>query len=179
MALTATLYRFTIEVSDITRGNYETLDLRVAMHPSESMPYFVTRVLAYVLNSTEGLEFSSGGLSDTEVPAMALLGRHGSTDLVIEIGSPTARRLHKTMKSCDRLKVYTYKNIESLLAEVRAEKVHKAEEIEFFALDPKFLEDLAARLKKDNRWSILHDEGQLTVYVGEGSFITEVVKRSI
>lgn len=178
MALTATLYRFTLEVSDITRGVYETLEMRVPMHPSESMSYLMARLLAFALNATEGLEFSPGGLSDTDAPAITLAGRHGTPALVIEIGSPMPRRLHKAMKATDALKVYTYKNIESLLTEVRAEKVHHAEEIEFYYLDPKFLEELSLVLKRDNRWAILHDEGRLTVHVGEMAFETEIVRRT-
>ena len=43
MALSATVYHFQIELSDVDRGVYEALDLRVARHPSESTPYLLTR----------------------------------------------------------------------------------------------------------------------------------------
>ena len=46
MALSATVYHIQIELSDVDRGVYEALDLRVARHPSESMPYLLTRVIA-------------------------------------------------------------------------------------------------------------------------------------
>ena len=49
MALTATVYNFDIELADMDRGVYETLDLRVARHPSESAEYMVVRVLAFCL----------------------------------------------------------------------------------------------------------------------------------
>ena len=58
MAQPSTLYRFRIDLTDIDRGVYETLDLRLAMHPSESETYLVTRVLAYALNYASDLEFS-------------------------------------------------------------------------------------------------------------------------
>ena len=45
MALTATIYNFDVELADNDRGVYESLDLRVAMHPSESPDYLATRVL--------------------------------------------------------------------------------------------------------------------------------------
>jgi uncharacterized protein YaeQ len=60
MALTATIYNFEIELADADRRVYESLALRVARHPSESEEYLVTRVLAYVLELTEGIEFSRG-----------------------------------------------------------------------------------------------------------------------
>ena len=39
MALTATMHHFQITLSDVDRGVYEALDLRVARHPSETMRY--------------------------------------------------------------------------------------------------------------------------------------------
>ena len=35
MALTATIYTFTIQLSDVDRAVYETLTLKVARHPFE------------------------------------------------------------------------------------------------------------------------------------------------
>jgi len=71
MALTATIYNFDIELADADRHVYESLALRVARHPSESEEYLVTRVLAYVLEFTEGIDFSRG-VSDPEEPALAV-----------------------------------------------------------------------------------------------------------
>jgi uncharacterized protein YaeQ len=34
VALTATLFNFTIELADVDRGVYESLSLKVAQHPS-------------------------------------------------------------------------------------------------------------------------------------------------
>ncbi|MGH9750400.1 MAG: YaeQ family protein, partial [Candidatus Polarisedimenticolia bacterium] len=41
MALTATMHAFDIELADADRGVYETLELRVARHPSESVEYLL------------------------------------------------------------------------------------------------------------------------------------------
>ena len=49
MTLSSTVYNFDIQLSDVDRGVYETLSLRVAQHPSETDDYLVTRVLAYCL----------------------------------------------------------------------------------------------------------------------------------
>jgi uncharacterized protein YaeQ len=174
MALTVTLYRFQIELSDIARGVYETLDFRVAQHPSEALPYMLTRVLAFALNSQEGLEFSPTGLHDPDAAAIQILDLSGGTKLLIEVGSPSARKLHKATKTARQVKVYTYKNPESLLAEIRSEKVHRAEDIEVFSLAPSFLEELAAVLKRDNRWALLFDDGTISIQVGEASIAGEL-----
>src|SRR3954468_20360569 len=108
MALTATVRRFEIALSDTDRGVYETLDWRVAQHPSESERYLVARVLARALEHAEGLEFSKGGVSDDTEPALVQRDLRGDLRAWIEIGSPTPERLHKATKACARVAVYAW-----------------------------------------------------------------------
>jgi uncharacterized protein YaeQ len=54
MALGATIYLFNIDLADSDRGVYQPLELRVARHPSEGEEYFLTRVLAYCFEYSEG-----------------------------------------------------------------------------------------------------------------------------
>lgn len=61
----ATIYRFHLDLSDIDRSIYEKLDLRLALHPSESIPYLLTRLIAFALNVEPSLKFSKG-LSDPD-----------------------------------------------------------------------------------------------------------------
>jgi uncharacterized protein YaeQ len=168
------LYHFTLEISDIDRGVYETLDFRLAQHPSETGSYLLTRVLAFALSYVDGLEFSSAGLSDPEAPAMKSLGVHGGNDLWIEIGNPSARKLHKASKAARQVVVYTYKNPEVLLEDLRANQVHRGDEILIFAFDPPFLQALEERLEKNNRWSVLHQQGHVDVEMAGFSLATEV-----
>ncbi len=174
MATTTTLYRFQIELSDIQRAVYETLDFRVAQHPSEHMPYLLTRVLAFILNTQEGLAFSATGLHDPDTAAISILDSFGGFKLVIEIGSPSARKLHKATKISKDVKVYTYKTPERFMSELQEEKIHRGEEIEFYSFSAEFLEQLALVIKRDNRWSVLVDDGAVTIQVGEESISGEL-----
>src|SRR5687767_4672791 len=94
VALTATIYNFSIQLSDVDRGAYESLSLKVARHPSESEEYLLTRVLAYCLEYAEGIAFSSGGLSDPDEPPIMVRDLTGAMQTWIEIGAPDAARLH-------------------------------------------------------------------------------------
>jgi uncharacterized protein YaeQ len=49
MAQAATIFVVSIDLSDLDRGVYETLELRVARHPSETAEYMLVRLLAYCL----------------------------------------------------------------------------------------------------------------------------------
>lgn len=179
MALPSTLYRFHLNVSDVDQGAYKTLDLRTAMHPSESPAYLITRVIAYALNEREFLEMSPEGLSDPDKPALQAATPGGDILLWIEIGNPSARKLHKAAKAAREVRVYTYKDPELLLKEIRENKVHKAESIGIWSLDPRFLDRLAPRLERKNEWDVMLNDGVLTVSVGADSESAELIKHQV
>jgi len=160
---TPSLYRFRIELSNIDQGVYEGLDFRLVLHPSETHAYLLTRMIAYSLNAQEGLVFSPSGLSDPDTPAISMDDPRGGLALWIEIGNPSARRLHKATKAARRVMVYTYKNPELLIAEIRGGNIFQSERIEVFALAEPFLSELEAALERDNSWSVLLSDGLLTV----------------
>jgi uncharacterized protein YaeQ len=176
MAHPVTLYRFRIELSDIERNVYDTLELRLAMHPSESMTYLLTRVMAFVLNSGPELEFSPQGLGDPEVPALQAKSASGNIDLWIEVGSPSAKKIHKAAKAARQVKVYTYKDPKALLKELSTQHIHRLSEIGFFAFKPKQLERLESQVVRDNRWTVVRQEGVVTVSIGENSEELEVLE---
>ena len=109
MALTATIYNVDIDLSDADRGVYEALALRVARHPSESEDFLVTRVLAYALEFTEGIEFSAG-LSTPDEPAITVKDLTGRLRAWIEVGTPDSDRLHRASKRAERVAVYVHKD---------------------------------------------------------------------
>jgi uncharacterized protein YaeQ len=172
--MSVALYRFQINLSDVDRGCYEQLDFRLMQHPSENLAFLLTRMLAYALNYQDGLAFSAEGLCNPDDPCLSKPDPKGGMALWIEVGNPSARRLHKAAKAATQVKVYTYKNPQSLLEEVAREKVYNSERIELFAVEPAFLDKLEALLERDNEWDVMHNEGSLTVNVGDVSEATEL-----
>lgn len=173
------LYRFSVELSDVDRGLYTSLDFRAAQHPSEIPAYLLTRALAYALSYQDGLEFAAGGLSDPEAPALRAIGHHGATELWIEIGNPSAKKLHKACKTARVVQVYTYKSAQVLIDDIKNNQVHRAGEIEIYSIEMKFLEALEKQLTKNNRWTLLVQQGRLDLSTGSQSFSTEVQKLSV
>ncbi len=146
MALSATIYNFTVRLADADRGVYESLELKVARHPSEAEEHLVTRVLAYCLEYTEGLAFSRG-LSDPDVPALAVRDLTGVLRAWIDIGAPDAARLHKASKAAPRVAVYTHK-APQLLRQIEGERIHRAETLEVYDLDRELIAGLVRRLQR-------------------------------
>ena len=79
-----------LTLSDVDREVYETLELRPARHPSESMRYLLTRTLGYCLSFEEGIVFSRGGLSSAEEPPVSVFDPTGVRTARIDVGSPSA-----------------------------------------------------------------------------------------
>jgi uncharacterized protein YaeQ len=167
MALPSKLYRFKIELSDLEKATYQSLDFRVAQHPSESLSYMLTRVLAYTLSFEEGIEFSPAGLGDPDVASIRVMTMGGNQKVWIEIGNPSAKKIHKASKAASKVKIYTYKDPQVLLNELNSETIHRKDELEIFSISAKFLDQLEKQIQKDNKWTVINMDGAIMVN-GEG-----------
>src|SRR4029077_14989652 len=160
MALTATIYSFDTELADIDRGVYETLSLRMARQPSETVEYMFTRFLAYCLEYTEGIELTEGVAAGDE-PAVLVRDLTGRVTAWIEVGMPDAPRVHRGSKLAGRVAIYTHRNIAKVLAELGGGHVHRAAEIPVYEFGHGFIDDVAASLQRRERVSLSVTERQI------------------
>ncbi len=107
MALKPTIYKFRIALSDMNRELYDTLNLTVALHPSENQERMMARVLAYCLNAQEFLEFTKG-LSAIEEPDIWVRTLDDQLMLWIDIGEPAVERVKKATRLARAVKVYSF-----------------------------------------------------------------------
>ncbi|HEY7792021.1 MAG TPA: YaeQ family protein [Vicinamibacterales bacterium] len=175
MALTATIYNFDIELTDTDRQVYESLALRVARHPSESEEYLVTRVLAYLLEFSDGIAFSRG-VSDPDQPAIVVRDLTGATSVWIDIGTPDAARLHKASKTARRVVVYTHKDPAQFLKQLDGERIHRADALELYAIDRVLVSALVARLERRVAFSLSIADRELYVSIGADNLAGAVVR---
>jgi uncharacterized protein YaeQ len=166
VALTATIYNFDIQLSDVDRGVYETLALRVARHPSETEEYLVTRVLAYCLEYADGVSFGKG-LAEPDEPAISVRDLTGDITAWIEIGSPDAERLHRASKASPRVAVYTHKDGAALVRQLAGARIHRSETVEIFAISRPLLDALVERLDRRTRFDLAVTERHLYVTIGD------------
>jgi uncharacterized protein YaeQ len=163
MALGSTVYNFEVDLADNDRGVYESLSLRVARHPSESEEYLVARVLAYLLEYQEGIEFSRGGLSEPDDPPLAIRDLTGAYRAWIEIGTPDAERLHRASKASPRVAVYVHKDPSQWLARLAGERIHRADSLQIWALDRSLLDKLVTALERRMTFSLAITDRELFV----------------
>src|SRR4029077_13717133 len=153
MALTATIYSFDTELADIDRGVYETLSLRMARQPSETVEYMFTRFLAYCLEYTEGIELTEGVAAGDE-PAVLVRDLTGRITAWVEVGMPDAQRVHRGSKLAGRVALYTHRTIAKVLAELAGRKIHQAEAIPVYEFGRGFVEAVAAVLQRREKISV-------------------------
>jgi uncharacterized protein YaeQ len=178
VALTATIYHFEIDLSDVDRSVYQLLDLRLAQHPSESMRFMLARAIAYCLFYDEGISFSKG-LSTTDEPALWVKDLQGNVTLWIDVGSPSAERLHKASKAAPRVVVVTQHDPEVLKRQLRGQGIHREREIEIYALGPRFLDDIESKIDRHTHWELVRNEGELYATIAGQSFSTTWQRHSI
>ncbi len=175
MALTATIFNFDVELADNDRGVYESLALRVAQHPSESGEYLVARVLAYLLEYREGIEFSRG-VSEPDEPTISIRDLTGKLTTWIEIGTPDSARLHKASKAAQRVAVYCHKEGSQWLKGLAAAGLPRAEDIEIYAFDRAFIGDMASRLERRIAFSMSVNEREIYLSIGSDNLTSKVTR---
>jgi len=164
VALTATVRRYEIVLSDSDRGVYETLELRVAQHPSESDRYLAARVLARCLEHDEGLDFTRGLEADDE-PALWNKDLDGTLRTWIEVGAPSTERLHRAAKKA-AVVIYAFKQPRKILEDGVAASAHGVAGWRVVELEPAFLDRIAERTDKVNRWELAVAGGALYLTIG-------------
>jgi uncharacterized protein YaeQ len=178
MALSSTIYNFEIQLSDVDRGVYETLSLKVARHPSETEEHLATRVLAYCLEHTEGIAFSRG-LANPDEPALSVRDLTGTLLAWIDIGAPDAARLHKASKAAPRVAVYTHKDPAVLLSQLSGERIHRADALEIYSFDRELLSGFVSHLARRTAFDLSITDRHIFMNVDGATLSGEIVRHGL
>ena len=178
MALTSTIYNAAVDISDVDRGVYQSIAVRLALHPSETMEYMATRLLAYCLEYTEGIEMTAG-LSDGDEPAIVVRDLTGRVTAWIEVGLPDADRLHRASKFAERVAVYTHRDPGILLGQLEGRRIHRADDVAIYSFAGSFIKDFAACIERRVEISLSVTEQHLYLDVGGHSLSTTIERHRL
>ena len=107
MAQKATIYKVELSVSDMDRHYYDTHNLTVAKHPSETDERLMVRILSFALNAHEQLEFSRGLSTDGE-PDIWQKSLSGELELWVTLGLPSEKIVRQSCGKAKKVIVYCY-----------------------------------------------------------------------
>jgi uncharacterized protein YaeQ len=178
VAQTATIYTLAVELADVDRGVYETLNLKVARQPSETMEYMLCRLFAYCLEYTEGIAFTQGVAAGDE-PAVLVRDLTGRITAWIEVGMPDADRLHRGSKLAGRAAVYTHRDVTNVLQQLVGKPIYNAAQIPIYALDRPLIARLAELLERRTALTISVTEQMLYIEVAGQTLIGAVTEHRL
>ncbi len=107
MAISATIHKVSLNIANMDTHYYQTHELTVAQHPSETNFRFMIGLVAFARHASDQLVFTRGLSSDDE-PA---LWEKTLTDEIaswIDLGQPVEKRIRKASGRSKKVSVYTY-----------------------------------------------------------------------
>ncbi len=176
MAKNATIYKVELSVTDMDRHYYETHNLTVAKHPSETDERLMVRVLSFALNAHEQLEFTRG-LSTEDEPDLWQKSLSGEIDLWIALGMPGEKIVRQSCGKAKKVMIYCYGGS---TAEMWWEKIKNStsrfanlEVTNFSRDDTRALAELANR---SMRLSVTIQDGDVMVAIDDSTLHVTPVK---
>src|SRR2546428_589063 len=174
MAQTATMYNLSIDLADVDRGVYETLDLRVARQPSETVEYMLMRVFAYCLEYEDGIVMTEGVAAGDD-PAVMVRDLTGRITAWIEVGMPDPDRLHRGLKLAGRAAVYTHRDVRKVLAQLSAANIDRLSTVPVYEFNRAFVDEVAGLLERRSAVSISITERELYLEIRNQTFMTTIM----
>lgn len=108
MAQRSTVYKANINIADMDRGYYADHSITLALHPSETQERMMVRLLAFILNASESLNFARGLSSEDDGPELYEQALNGEIDLWVAFGQPDEKWLRKASHRAKKVLLYTY-----------------------------------------------------------------------
>lgn len=152
MAIKPTIYKLRIALSDLEKNYYDSLNLTVALHPSETLERMTARVLAFCLNAQEGLNFTKG-LSAIDEPDIWLKRLDETIELWIDVGEPAPDRIKKASRQSKHAMVYSFNTKSDVWWEQSKSKI-AFDNIEIVRFNSQDITQLSSLIERTCEWSI-------------------------
>jgi uncharacterized protein YaeQ len=178
MALPSTIYRANIQLSDIDRGVYETIQTTVARHPSETGERLVARLLACCLFHQEGLEFTRG-ISASDEPDLWSKGPDGRVQAWVEVGLPDAERMAKAARHTERVALLACGSALPVWERLQLPKLAGVGNLAVTSVDQGFINRLVELLERNITWEVTISGGTLYLQIAGQSLETPIRERSV
>lgn len=167
MALSSTIHKAELSISDMDRHYYATHALTLARHPSETEERMMARLLAFMLYADERLEFGRG-LSDENEPALWRKAYTEEIEYWIEVGQPDEARIRK---ACGRARHVVIINYGGRSADIWWDKMAGAldrnRNLTVLAIDEADMQQLTSLCDRNMRLQCLIQDGELQIIGGD------------
>jgi uncharacterized protein YaeQ len=162
LALRSTVFKAEVGISDLERHYYKDHVLTLARHPSETDERMMVRLLAFVFNASDTLEFGRG-LSSEDEPALWDRDLTGSVLHWIEVGLPDERVLRRACGRSDKVSVYIYGRGVEQWWQQNGSALAKQEKLQVWRLSALDCSALAALAERGMHLQCTLQEGQVMI----------------
>jgi uncharacterized protein YaeQ len=177
MALSSTIYKAELDISDMDRHYYANHALTLAMHPSENETRLMLRVLAFALHADEALTFTRGLTAEDE-PDLWQKDLTGEIGLWIEVGQPDERRLRKACGRARKVVVYNYgERAAAIWWDKSAKDFAKLDNLSVYVVNDASVKALEAMAARTMRLSFTLQDGD--VWVSDGVSNAQLVSSAL
>ena len=181
MSIKATIYKATIQLSDIDRGVYGDHPITIARHPSETDERMLIRLLAFALNVPAdndhgALEFAKD-LWETDEPALWHKDLTGEIKHWIEVGQPDDKRLMKACGRADRVTVISFSASTPIWWNGIKGKLTRARNLQAWQVDAAASQELATLAQRTMQLQVTVQDG--SVWIGDGSRTVELTPQRL
>ena len=154
------------------RNYYNDHNLTIARHPSENDERMMLRIIAFIANAHERLQFTKG-LSDDDVPDLWQISFSDEIELWIELGQPSEQRIKKGCNQSQQMKIYSYANnsFEVWWMKEKA-KLKTRKNLSIFTLPEEIATTLANAVQRSMQIQVTIQDGQMWLTI-EGADMTE------
>ena len=176
MAITATIYKAELSLSDIDCGVYGDYQLTLARHPSETDERMMIRFLAFALsvpadNNQGELEFAKD-MWDADEPSVWQKDFTGQIVHWIEVGQPDEKRLLRTTARVGRVSVYSFASSTSTWWKGMESRLTRARNLTVWQVPAEQSQALAALAQRTMSLQVTVQDG--AIWVGDGERSVEV-----
>lgn len=168
MALKPTIYKFRISLSDTNRDLYDSTQLTVAQHPSETVERMMARIMAYCVKWQPNLALTKG-LSTTDEPDLWVKSLDDQIELWVDIGEPSLDRVKKACRLAKQVDIFSFNSKSDVWWEQTKNKAHQYS-ASFYRFDSQAIEALAQVVARTMDLSVMITGDSLFVDCEQGSF---------
>lgn len=127
------------------RHYYQTHELTVAQHPSETDFRFMMRILVFIQNADENLTFTKGLCVDDE-PEIWKKSLTHEIELWIDFGQLDDKRIRKACGRSSQVFIYTYNQRKAKVWwKQQKKKLHRYKNLQVFSIEAIGIEKLVSR----------------------------------
>jgi len=179
MALSSTIFKANLQISDMDRNYYAEHLLTLARHPSETDERMMVRLLAFALHADERLSFTKGLCADDE-PDLWQMSLTNEIELWIDVGLPDERRLRKACSRAKLVLLYSYggRNAD-LWWQRNAEKLQRFGNLSVIELPEVACKQISGLVQRSMQLQCTVQDGEIWLSNGDSSCTVAPLLRKI